>query len=446
MAATRHTETSVTQKNAQAKITSYIEELRQDSINALLTEIVNNGLTPDNDSKHRVYSFDTHRSREICYFLFEGTVPSRHAALSLSLFGRSEIDYIDTVNTGSNNVFTQLQHRATDGLWNLCLEREYVHTTPAFENSSDYQEWEQRLNSSLVLILKVDEERLQEDNRKDMTSSNHIDMCTQRPFLPNEITAVLAPGMMYEQTKAHFGQDKTIKVDSLGKAVDLASCGISGSEYLQGPDYAKKLNQLLKDHKLEKPFAIHIMRFPTRRDFIKLDSHRKQASLDDMVERFVPNRTKEVDPYECALRRAAAFWFREDIEYLMYMLPALNVDATASTDNPKTINKTALFYAITRKNLNRDEKILIVKALLLANASMDISKELLPEINKFHPAIPMTIESIKQHEKQRFKEGVMNDERCKMFGFTNVGEYYKNKGFTSITQIRNEKSDLSIKR
>lgn len=329
---------------------SYIFTVKEKHNEATLRSIAQKGLFIAPDDENRVYSYDGERSHRICYFY----VP-RPVARSAP---KTRQDFLfRTIELGLGHLdyppLKGLQHKEIDGLWTLLLEREYITTQPMLETNADRFEWEDRLENSVLLVLNCPAARLARDQGILNIPAEIQDMQTEQAFTSAEIQMVLCPIDQLALVKKSFPSHQVCPVDSVIHSVNCGSNKIEQhTEFLQGPDYAKKLQELIDVGKLNYPFALHIVRLASSRDFLKIPALQQKLSMADCRKYF-----KAQDP-SLILRRAAAFGIREDVEYI---LPNADI-------NSQTISKgqTALDLAIEQQSVP------IIKTLLKAGAKTDI--------------------------------------------------------------------------
>ncbi len=437
MAATKEDiKSTSSSSNSTAKSTgttkrSYINYKRIEMIGNLFSDIANNGLYPNATSSQRAYSYDPVHHPQICYFYFED---SSVGSPSMSISSQPDTqlqDLTDLMFSGSANKFEQLQHRPVDGLWSLSLERSFSVKHPDLEKNTDRYEWEERLDSSVVLILNCNEEKVKKDTRKTLTSQTHIDMKTDHPFVPEDILAVLCPSSLYRVAKEYFGVDKTFSVEEIYKDIKpYIGNAYNIIEYLKGPNYAKKIQNMLSRGQLSKPFALHIVRLPTRRDFFKIPTYRDLLSRDSAL------ATYRTSDFNVAFRRAAAFGLREDIEYFIQFAPLLDIDGQSDSTG-----MTALHHVVSRKNFSIESKAPLVKALLIAGTEVSIrnNEGVTAEVCAEQNGLNLKDILSKKYEKQLFVAATKqnSDKAVQMFSEADlIGKHYEPRGFDSYVRQR----------
>jgi hypothetical protein len=360
---------------------SYIANVQEAHNQNILQTIAQQGLFIATSSDDRLYSYDGQRSPRICYFYVPNSSQQQVSTPRQSFFSLFEAGA-----HAFSPPLERLQHRELDGLWSLLIEREFLTTQPALEKNADRFEWEDRLANSILLVLKCPATRLQQDAAISKLPYEITDLQTSKPFTPSDIAAVLCPKSQLSLVKSAFQSCPVFEVDQTQQNT-LCSASLMTerhNEYLDGPDYAKKLQSLISQQKLAYPFALHVVRLASQRDFLKIPSLTKKLSMADCVANF-----KSTDP-AVMLRKAAACGEREDIEYL---LPHCDINAQSPTNG-----QTALHWAIQKKH------IASIKALLKQGAKRDLSDKQGKTANNYATAANINLDEIinGEYDKQTF--------------------------------------------
>jgi hypothetical protein len=221
------------------------------------------------------------------------------------------------------------------------------------------------------------------------------DLQTTTPFILQDIQFVLCPQAQEALVRSIFPSPIVFSVENVQCSTPCRPfADAPHREYLEGPNYAKKLEALIAAGRLSYPFALHIVRLTCHRDFLKLPELSQQLSMEAYRKYF-----KNEDP-DVLLRRAAAFGRREDIEYI---LPYANVDGQSPTTG-----QTALHQVLRRKDV---DIIAHIKALLKAGAKMDIPDIHRKTAKQYADELGISLENILsgEYDKQIFIRRAQTD-------------------------------------
>ncbi|MCD6048532.1 MAG: ankyrin repeat protein 40-like [Gammaproteobacteria bacterium] len=375
---------------------------------SMLQSIAQRGLFIETSSDERIYSYDDQRGARICYFYVPSATQQQITTPRKSLFSLME---------GGSHSFSspleRLQHRELDGLWSLLIERELMTTQPTLEKNADRFEWEDRLVNSILLVLKCPAARLQQDRQISKMPYEITDLQTSTPFAPGDIAAVLCPRAQLSLVQSIFTSHPVFGVDQTQQSTACSgTLAEQHNEYLDGPDYAKKLQSLIDQQKLTYPFALHIVRLASQRDFLKIPALTKKLSMTDCIANF-----KSADP-AVMLRKAAACGEREDIEYL---LPHCDINAQSPTNG-----QTALHWAIQKNRITN------IKALLKHGAKRDIPDKQGKTANNYAAEANINLDEIINgaYDKKIFIIRAKADPSNKILGAMTdfVGRHYRAPG------------------
>ena len=234
---------------------SYVESKRKAHIQEFFNYIFKHGLVAADTtytSRFKLGSFDANPLLKICYFLVTGNQLNQ-ASSSTATFWQKAMSF-DPATTLASDQLESWQHKGVDGLWSLCMERDYLLTNPKKEKSADLAEWDDRLMSSIILICNPEG-----INGKDLSpiatslGSPILDKNTDCIPVAN-MDAILAPAN-YVSACASFPQkDRIHTIDQITKYMSMARLPQTHL-CLTCPDYVKKLKNLLQ----KKPLVILLL-------------------------------------------------------------------------------------------------------------------------------------------------------------------------------------------
>jgi hypothetical protein len=338
------------------KTASYIETERDKAQASTIRQIFEQGLHAS-EFDPRLRSHDPIPNKKLSLYLVEPKLTDK-AKRSPGFFPADLF-----LASRPRSQFELLIHEDVYGIWPIILERSFLAHDQALDKNSDRLEWEDRLNSSLLFILRYPVSAPKEPTQEPSPSACKIayEWPSEIVVSKDEIIAIIAPPSIASMCKQFYPGVTVYETTACQKIVQIPTPKSEDyNEYLQGPDYASILESLEKQQKLPSRFACHATRLPSKRDLLKLPHHRTPLSLENLLKKF------DAPTPDAALRKIAhGHGCREDLEFLASVVPVDSIINNQSSTN----SRTAMHWALYKKEID----IGMVQALLRFKPRLDIS-------------------------------------------------------------------------